>query len=78
MSLRFTPDKCPECGEPAWGEVDTLQGVAGLDRSEDGTYEWTGNTEVDWNAQEPVTDSEGRVLLACVDGHEWYARREGV
>ena len=74
--MRFTPWKCPECGEPAQGTVDTIPGLALLAFSGDGNAEYAGETKVDWNNQATRHDEFGADLLECPAGHQWAAKRE--
>ena len=74
--MRFIPDRCPECGEEIEGAVETLVGVAILQAIGSGNYEYEGTTKLWWDEQKTVHDKQGRVLLVCVNSHEWYAKRQ--
>lgn len=72
----FETPTCPECGLPAYGTVEHIPGVALL--AEDATpgtdVEWAGETKVEWDGQTTESDAEGRVLLTCRSGHEWWSK----
>lgn len=74
--MRFTPWKCPECGQPAKGTVETIPGLALLTFDDDGQTEYAGETEIDWNNQASEQDEYGRYLLECHAGHKWPAERK--
>jgi hypothetical protein len=73
-AMRFDPLFCPERGEMARGTLETITGVAEFEANDDGTVEYSGDTDIWWNAQETVTDEGGNVRLVCPTGHEWSAR----
>ena len=74
--MRFTPWKCPECGQSAQGTVDTIPGLALLAFDDNGNAEYNGETKIDWNNQTTLHDESGRDLLECPAGHQWPAERE--
>lgn len=75
--MRFSPWKCPECGQAAKGTLETIPGLALLIFDDDGQATYAGETEIDWDSQATQHDEAGRVLLQCPDGHQWPAvRRE--
>lgn len=74
--MRFTPWKCPECGQPAKGTLETVPGLALLTFDDDGKAEYDGETKIDWDGQESQQDECGRSLLECHAGHQWPATRE--
>jgi hypothetical protein len=71
--MRFDSWRCPECGETAKGQWDTVPGLALLTFDTDNNCEWAGETEMRWDGQVPDIDAEGRVLLECPNGHQWRA-----
>ena len=71
--MRFNPWKCPKCGQTAEGMLEKLFGVAGLIFDPEGSADYDGGTNVDWNSQLPVRDGTGRVTLECSEGHQWQA-----
>lgn len=78
MSLTFDPAKCPKCGAAPEGTIDQLKGLAVLDEpNEDGSFDYSGTTQVWWNDQCTITDKKGRVALMCENNHEWFAKKDG-
>lgn len=74
--LKFTPPVCPTCGADIRGTVDTIPAIAELNRFEDGSYEWSGHTEVLWDGQSGEYDDQGRAEVCCANGHHWCAEME--
>ena len=74
--MRFSPWKCPECGQAARGTSETITGLALLMFDDDGQAEYAGETELDWNSQVTRHDEAGNDLLECPAGHRWPAVRE--
>jgi hypothetical protein len=75
-TMRFTPWKCPECGQPAKGTVEAVPGLALLTFDDEGQAEYASETEIDWNNQTSQHDAAGNDLLECHNGHQWPAKRE--
>jgi hypothetical protein len=74
--MHFNPDKCPECGCDPMSTDELIPGDAYMDRQPDGSFEYTGSTEVCWDAQQSVTDAEGKVTLKCKEcGIRWQAEK---
>lgn len=71
--MRWEIETCPECGEEASGTVESLMGVAMIERLH-GEFQYSGYTDVLWDAQKSVT-KDGKELLVCGNGHEWYSQR---
>jgi hypothetical protein len=72
--MKFDPVKWPRCGKLAMGTLETLPGLAVLDIDPDtGEAQYGGWTDIWWDAQKSVHDSNGRCLLACKNAHEWTA-----
>lgn len=69
--MKITTPHCPVCGELAVATIETLPGRALLNLEEDGTAEYAGETEIDWNGQKSVRDKDGNRILCCDNGHEW-------
>jgi hypothetical protein len=69
--MKIEPAKCPECGEPAEGTLETVTGKALLLKNDDGTYDYAGETKIWWDEQRTVRDAEGRATAICSAGHEW-------
>lgn len=72
-TMRFDPLHCPECGELARGTCDLIPALGLLLIHADGSAEYEGETKVLWDGQYTDTDEEGRVTLACPEGHLWPA-----
>jgi DNA-directed RNA polymerase subunit RPC12/RpoP len=60
---------CPSCGvEDSIAEIDLIPGYAKIHGiSADGSFEWAGGTEVDWNNQRPANDPPEYICLHCND-----------
>ncbi len=58
---------CPKCGVPdRIAEIDLIPGYALiLGAKKDGSIEWGGETEVDWDGQRPAGNPREFVCLAC-------------
>ena len=58
---------CPKCGAPdRIAEIDLIPGYALiLGARKDGSIEWGGETEVDWDGQRPASNPREFVCLAC-------------
>ena len=58
---------CPKCGVPdRIAEIDLIPGYAMiLGAKADGSLEWGGETEVDWDGQRPANNPREFVCLAC-------------
>ena len=58
---------CPACdGDGRLAQIDLIPGyavIAGL--YEDGTIEWDGYTEVDWNMQRPEDNPPEYICMNC-------------
>ena len=65
--------RCPECGEPARGTLEVVQGVA-LVYADPGTgkVSYSSETKIDWDSQQTV-QREGKPVWNCACGHEWPA-----
>jgi len=58
---------CPECAEfDTIAEIDTVCGYAGIvGILPDGSIEWGGGTDMDWDSQEPVHSPARYVCTSC-------------
>ena len=58
---------CPKCGATDQvAEIDLIPGYARiLGVKKDGSIEWAGETEVDWDGQRPASNPREFVCLAC-------------
>ena len=66
---------CPKCGEEDQvAELDLIPGTALiLGVKKDGSIEWAGETEVDWDGQRPASNPREFVCLACNEKFEGKA-----
>ena len=78
--MKFTPAVCHRrnCQANITGTEDTVPGLARVFRFEDGEYDWTGTTDICWDAQESIKDPTDphKILVQCTNGHQFYARLE--
>lgn len=58
---------CPKCGvQDRIAQIDLIPGYARINGvRKDGTLEWAGETEVDWDGQRPACNPREFVCLAC-------------
>jgi hypothetical protein len=75
--MRFKPWKCPECGQPAAGALETVPGLALLVFDDGGQAQYEGETKIDWNGQATCRDESGKAALECPAGHRWPAELVG-
>lgn len=72
--MRIQPPTCPQCGEDVaivvHTAIATVDVAAGPD-SEDDEFLPAGST--DYREDAPLTGEDGRTLVACADGHEFWA-----
>ncbi len=73
--MRFSPIRCPECGQTARGTVEVLAGCAEFEVRGDGEAVYSGYTEVWWDEQRSERNEAGRVHLVCPSGHDWWAEK---
>ena len=65
--------RCPECGEPARGTLEEVQGVAlVMADPQTGKPLYAGETDIDWDSQQTV-QREGKPVWVCASGHDWPA-----
>lgn len=78
--MRFNPERCPECGEPAVDVIESLFGRAELVQNEDGSYDYAGYTKMLWETQTShnfgLDAGEPQHKLWCAGSHDWLAERE--
>lgn len=74
--MKYTVSKCPTCGGVAAAELNTVPVFAGLIENDDGGFDYSGNSEVDWNAQGPWLDEDGFTVLHCAELHSWETEIE--
>jgi len=73
--MRFSPWKCPTCGQPAAGTLETVPGLALLAFDDSGQAGYEGETKLDWNGQVTCRNESGKAILECPAGHQWPADR---
>lgn len=76
----FKIKNCPKCKQPPAATLEKVWGRAELRPSGvEGTVDYSGETEIDWNSQETVLD-RSRATMRCsgVEGHVYKARMERV
>lgn len=75
--MTFKTLNCPTCDEPAKGTYDRIPGIALFSTpDEDGSVDYEGETEIDWDGQITVTNKKGESLLICPNCHIWYSAKE--
>lgn len=57
-----------EAGLPV-AELNTVPVLAGLIEDEEGGFDYSGNSKVDWTAQEPWLDEDSLTVLHCAELH---------
>ena len=72
MSMTITPDSCPQCGAQIKGTCDVIPGTARVFQNHDGTFEFSGETDVHWDGQQTKTEG-GKARVICTEGHEFLA-----
>lgn len=73
--MRLDSPLCPECGEPAIGTLDTIQGVAMFDGDPSkGLVEYSGGTKISWDTQQVRHDNQGQVFVTCDNADTWWSR----
>jgi hypothetical protein len=76
--MKIKPSKCEECGRPVVGFVDKIPGCVARVFKDKGQWDFTGDTEVNWNGQVHHRDPRtGQPIVCCEQGHEWPATVEG-
>lgn len=71
--MRLRTPRCPVCDKLAEGTIDQVPGVARFTSThDDGSVDWAGDTELDYDGQEQRHDADGAVRVLCEDGHDWY------
>ncbi len=69
--MKIEIPKCPTCGGPAIGTLETVQAIAKLGEiKEDGTCEYEGTTEILWDTQKTMLVLHTPVLV-CAQHHDW-------
>ncbi len=87
--MKYSKPNCPECGEVLAGECDYIPARARVYRLEDGSFDYTGDTEEFWDGQSNEIEIERHILtraghkppksskirVECYKGHQWETRR---
>lgn len=77
--MKFRPMICPQCHKIAHGTVELLKGVALMTPKkypgQRTSFEYDGETEIDWDSQRTAVSPGFGVILTCNEGHEWPARQ---
>jgi len=72
MGFRLAQATCPECEAEAIDILETVPCHAHLMRDVDGvTFAYAGESDMNWDGQEPILDSKGAVQVYCENGHTW-------
>lgn len=75
--MKLLIPKCPTCGGPATGTIETVSGLALLTLpDENGVCDYEGETKIWWDEQRTIYDDKGRAKLVCHQGHEWASAIE--
>jgi hypothetical protein len=69
--MKYTVSRCPTCGGLPVAELNTVPVFASLVENDDGGFDYSGNSEVDWNSQEPWLDEDGLTVVHCAEHHSW-------
>lgn len=80
MTLQYAIPRCPICGADIAGEVDLVPGRSEVERNADGTYQYTGETDMFWDGQEnEIEVARGFQAPPKVFGlHRWPKRGSAV
>ena len=77
--MKLAEPKCPICEDPAVGTMDLIPGVALFDddpTDESAVIEYMGETEVDWDGQQRITNDAGESKVTC-GRHYWFTKITG-
>ena len=74
--MKYTVSNCPTCGGLPVAEVNRVPVLAGLIENDDGGFDYSGNSKVDWNAQEAWLDEDGLTVVHCAGLHSWSTEVE--
>ncbi len=74
--MKYTVSKCPTCGGLPVAEVNRVTVFAGLIENDGGGFDYSGNSKVDWNAQEAWLDEDGLTVVHCAEIHSWATEVE--
>ena len=72
--MRITPARCPTCGEPAVSILESLLADAQVSYDQAaGAFDYTDDSDVAWDTQEPLLDDNGLATVKCANFHQWQA-----
>lgn len=69
--MKLVTPNCPHCKVPAVKSHETIPGAAGISIEPDGSFDFTGGTDVWWDDQTTNVDAKGRMTLECDCGRTW-------
>jgi hypothetical protein len=69
--MRFANDICPECGEHVSGITEPTRIFRGLERDNDGNYDYDGRYLDMAEAEGTFQELDGQVVVECEEGHQW-------
>jgi hypothetical protein len=69
--MKYTVSRCPTCGGTPVAELNRVPVFAGLIENDDGGFDYSGNSKVDWNAQEAWLHVNGLTAVHCAGRHWW-------
>ena len=77
MTMKFEKPTCPNCNGSAANILEEVLVSAYLDANDDGSYEYSGGTDVHWECQKPLSDENNCVKLRCGECDEtWWTKCE--
>lgn len=62
--MKYGTPNCPTCGEAVEGEVDIVPARSDVVQQDDGSFEYSGNTELFWESQVNERDWDARHPIA--------------
>lgn len=74
--MKITPSVCPKCGETVKGTCDLVASTVLLDEDEDGSFDYSGESEMHWDTSTTETNDQDQWRVCCENGHEWWASIE--
>ena len=74
--MKYTVSRCPTCGGPPVAELNTVPVFASLVENEGGRFDYSGNSNVDWNAQQAWLDEDAFTVVHCAEYHSWETEVE--
>lgn len=82
--MNYEIPKCPECNKIAIGEMDMIPAIANVFLDDDGSFQYTGDTNIDWDSQKNIMRIVDRIIynadlgykiVTCGD-HDWVTKVE--